>query len=280
MLDIYDEAVNLYYKTPRDPETAAALLKQACACHPDRQDTSCYNYGVILELEEQYDAARSAYKQAWTRRPETAYELALQRLDANVHTPDARQKQIQLLIAACQKPANSAAAARQMQSLLQTTPLADRPTRSVIDQPYFRDCLAGHPEYRHWLAQLPADQWTPAEFRQQWVQGRSDPHPFNGLLDIQLYLKGQLFSQPSSRAITQSWQKLVQFGRQGQAGAAAEQLRQLFNQLDSAAARDASLHTRTRAIKRAIALLVEQEDWFAPVRAHMAIQKLIQPVLQ
>ncbi len=93
--DIYDEAVNLYYKSPRRPEEALALMDRACRLNANGQDLLCYNLGVLRELRgDPPRLALAAYRRASRIRPHAIYTAAVRRLAPD--TPSARPKGVYL----------------------------------------------------------------------------------------------------------------------------------------------------------------------------------------
>lgn len=74
---IYDRVISYYFKEPRQKERALQLLERACNELEENRALSCYNYGVILELEGKKGAALVAYKKANAILPHPLYRSAI-----------------------------------------------------------------------------------------------------------------------------------------------------------------------------------------------------------
>ncbi len=267
--DIYDEAVNLYYKPPRRPEQALTLMERACRENKDGQDILCYNLGVLLELQA---APRrrilAAYKRAGEIRPHALYSAAIQRMQPDPdayaspylqsvarmtvacreNRPDRALSEFRRAIQAAAEnqtsPAESGKAPPSRPELsAPPPPAASAPTvplpRESFAQPFFAECLAGEAqrsEYEQLLNRLIPGGAGGLNLEAQVIRARARLDPFHTLWDVELNLRGLRDGRDSKNPATAEWHDFVQTARRGQGAAAALHLRAFFDGLDALAA--------------------------------------------
>ncbi|MEQ9364982.1 MAG: hypothetical protein RIF32_12095, partial [Leptospirales bacterium] len=305
--DIYDEAVNLYYKPPRRPEQALTLMERACRSNSDGQDILCYNLGVLLELENSpADRILAAYERAQKIRPHALYQGAIQRLDPRPDRYESSYLQtLSRMTEAC-RAGRGAKALQDFRRAVQAAEFASTagvdqapgnaatatlPPRESFAQPFFAQCMADRPEYARLLERLPA---TPGDLEAQLMLARADLDPFHTLWDVELNLRGLADGSQSKNPATAEWHDFIQNARRGQGAAAALHLRAFFDVLE-ALGRDATQKTpanqdpgvqtagirrRVQAFKRAAAVLILNDPYFHRVRGQAAIQSVIRPILK
>lgn len=290
--DIYDEAVNLYYKPPRRPEQALALMDRACRLNSDGQDILCYNLGVLLELQAKpADRILAAYKRARRIRPHALYEGAIQRIAPDPTRYESQYlRSVSRMVVACRAGRSDQALAEFKRTLAtKNTKPADAAPREVFSQPFFAECLADQAEFATLLAQQPSAGTT---LEQQLIRARAHLDPFHSLWDVELNLRGLADGAGSENPATAEWHDFVQSARRGQGAAAALHLRAFFDVLDDLAREAmrkpekngpqsaAGVRQRVRAFKRAAAVLIQGDSYFHRVRRVPAIQAILRPILK
>ncbi|MCR9144034.1 MAG: hypothetical protein NXI24_17435 [bacterium] len=246
--DIYDEAVNLYYKPPRRPEAALTLMERACRSNQNGQDILCYNLGVLLELQAAPPAKiLKAYERAEKIRPHALYRAAIQRIDPDPGRLESEYLQtLSRMTVACrdQRPDRAlaglrrfvAAAGSQADGATVTAAqdvASALPPRESFAQPFFAECLAGPEhatEYAALLEELPE---TPGDLATQLMRARARLDPFHSLWDVELNLRGLADGAGSKNPATTEWHDFIRSARRGQAGPAALHLRAFFDVLDA-----------------------------------------------
>lgn len=331
--DIYDEAVNLYYKSPRRPEAALALMDRACRFNGNGQDLLCFNLGVLRELRgDPPRLALAAYRRAQRIRPHAIYAAAVRRLapDAPAAAPAGAYLQtVHRMISSCRNE-NRRAALIHLRRFVDThtgntaaqLSQADRQRfAQSLGQPFLSECLGAAAEYTRLLDRLravpddTADAAGPgasdrafgevstaaADLDDQLLKQRAALDEFASLWDIERRLRGlSADSDASEHPVTDAWDALREAAADGDGKAAAESLREFFAALrkspapqiaagnsdnptestESAATTDDPGHARrVLALRRAAAILLRGDPYFARVQTHPEIEQALRRIL-
>ncbi len=270
--DIYDEAVSLYFRAPRDPEAAIQLLRRACDRSGASRDLSCYNLGAVLELEARRAEALEAYREAASLSPNPIYAAAVQRMSIDPNRlPSGYQQRLAQAIAAC----NSSDAPRALEAL---AALSDTPThssdgpvyRDVLEQPFFRDCLGQNPAYATLLARL---RKNPENAGAAALAYRARNHEFASLWDMEFFLRNG--AAPARNATTLAWEQALNAAGRGDASAYAARLKDFIATLEARQANaGAGEKARILAMRRAAGILTLHDPNFARVRENPAVRAL------
>ncbi|MCB1310281.1 MAG: hypothetical protein KDK30_18990, partial [Leptospiraceae bacterium] len=97
---------------------------------------------------------------------------------------------------------------------------------------------------------------------------------------MELYLRGLQQREQSHNRITADWQNVLQATRNAQGNVVARELRAMFQALDTYGRRSQIDGQKALAIKRAAAILLQNDPYFARVRGNAAIQSVIAPILR
>ena len=278
--DLYDEAVNLYFKAPRDAEGAINVLREGCRRNLDLQDVTCYNLGVLLEIDGKTQEAREAYEQARQLNPHPLYLAALRALDPGSHPPENRYGQELLrMIGFCRdgRPRDALRVMERLVALQADEANGVRLNQEQFAQPFFAECLADQPAYGVLLAGLPPG----GSLEQTIVRLRAAHDEFHNLWDMESYFRGlQNRRGQSTHALTAAWDVVLEQAGSGNAAATAGGLRTFFARLEAfPAANDQEREMKT-AMRRAAAILVSRDPYFHRVRGAGAVQALISPLLR
>ena len=278
--DLYDEAVNLYFKAPRDAEGAIEVLHEGCRRNLDLQDVTCYNLGVLLEIDGKTQEAREAYERARQLNPHPLYLAALRALDPGSHPPENRYGQELLrMVGFCRegRPRDAVRIMEQLVALQAEENSGIRLNQEQFAQPYFADCLAEQPAYAVLLAGLP----VAGDLENTIVRLRAAHDEFHNLWDMESYFRGlQNHRGHSSHALTAAWQGILKQAGAGNAAATAAGLRTFFARLEAfPAASDQEREMKT-AMRRAAAILVNRDPYFSRVRGSGVVQAVVAPLLR
>ncbi|MCB1317100.1 MAG: tetratricopeptide repeat protein [Leptospiraceae bacterium] len=278
--DIYDEAVNLYFKPPYRKEQAVGLMRSACEYHTELQDASCYNLGILLEIHGQPDQALEAYKRAQSLNPHQLYALAIQRLGGRaIESSSDYLKFMSQIVEQCRAEDREGAllSMRRMMSVAVGPGHPITLHREMLDQPFLQSCLGDSEQYQQYVSELPANSEALDE---AIYRERAAVHPFHGLWDMELYLRNLQQREQSHNRITADWQNVLQATRNAQGNVVARELRAMFQALDTYGRRSQIDGQKALAIKRAAAILLQNDPYFARVRGNAAIQSVIAPILR
>lgn len=310
--EYYAEAVDHYYREPRSPARAIAVLRKACRRVPDRQDVSCYNLGIILENEERPAEALEAYRRAWQLRRHPLYREAVQALAPEPGAyPTPYLRSFRRMVAACGNE-DPKGALLELRRLIEDdrkatsaakTPAAGQPGtpgaegadgpapaeeklapgglhREIFAQPVFAECLAGDSEYADLLASLPE---RGGDVEAEAVHFRALNDPYHTLWDMELHLLRLTRSRDSDHPVTREWQGVM--AARGSGGRAAGHLAAFLDELDRAVqaagpGQREDLERRALAMKRAAAVLIDRDPFFGGIRGHGRVRALIAPYLR
>ncbi len=297
--DIYDEAVNLYYKPPRRPEAALALMDRACRENEDKTDVLCYNLGVLRELQERPTSeALAAYRAAYRLRRHPAYLAAIQRLELDPSVYESEYLRVSAyMVQACRANDAKAALKRLREFVRDRTPVQDeaadvrlqRTYRQNFAQPFFADCLESQgAEYQALLEQLAEPRSNPEAFADDIYEARAKSDGFYALWDVELYLRDLGETTDSDHPATAEWQDVLAAARRGRGDAAALHLEAFFATLNELAREEVrkrpasakALRARVKAMQRAAAVLIRGDSYFARVRGNAKVRAIIAPVLR
>lgn len=276
-VDLYDEAVNLYYKPPFQSERAMQLLEQGCQCNPDHQDLSCYNLGVMREIRGETTAALEAYRKARELKPGPYYNLAIQRLaPGEAELQSAYLQTLRRMVLACRQGQQQSAlqAFDSYVTELKQVEQVARPSREAFGQPFLAECLAGE-RYESLLQELPARPRDAARYYQE----RARLDEFHTIFDMELYYRKELESTDSNQQITATWQIVMEAGQRGDGQLASVALRELFALLGTAGRKSTEERLKAQALRRAAAVLVDRDLYFARIKDHPQVRAAIRPVL-
>lgn len=270
--DLYDEAINLYWKSPRDTEAALKLLRNGCSWNADLQDASCYNLGTLLELEGRREEALEAYRRAQRLRPAPIYDAAIQALQP--HEPSTDSEYLRAMARAVQFCRGNApgAALGELRAASAAAQAGGTPApRTVFAQPFFEQCLSGIADYRGFLAQQPPASASAAG---EQLSNRARSHAFAALWDIEFHM---LHGQGAIRnPLTESWEKATNAAQSGNAAAFGAQLQEFQARLGATCAERSALERRCRAIRRAAGALILYDPLYAAVRESQSVRNLAQ----
>ncbi len=277
--DIYDEAVSLYFRAPRDTSGAIKLLQRACDRGGEGRDLSCYNLGAILELESRQDEALAAYREAASLSPNPVYKAAVQRMAIDPDSlPSAYQQLLGRAIAAC----NSSDAATALEAL--TTLATEQPAahssdgpiyRDVLEQPFFRDCLGQMPAYTALLAR---HRKNPENAGAAALAHRARNNEFASLWDMEFFLRNGAASPRNPT--TQAWEQALSAAGRGDAAAYAARLKDFVAALDARQANaGAGEKARILAMRRAAGILTLHDPNFARVRDNPTVRVLAESLI-
>lgn len=269
--DIYDEAINLYWKEPRDQQAAIDLLKNACRWNSDLQDATCFNLGTLLELEGRADEALDAYRRAEALRSAPVYQAAIQALAP--HKPESDSEYLRAMgqaVAFCHQGNRGAALAALEQARAAAERSGEPAPATAFQQPFFSDCLRGLPDFEVFLKRSPP---APPSLREEQLRLRARAHGFAALWDMEFHLRrGQ---GESRNPLTESWRRALAYADSGSGAAFAAELKEFNTRLESACAPQAALRRRCLAIRRAAVALVLHDPAFARIRDHAAVEAAI-----
>lgn len=277
--DIYDEAVSLYFRAPRDTAAAIKLLRRACDRGGEGRDLSCYNLGAILELESRQAEALEAYREAARLSPNPVYKAAVQRMAIDPDSlPSAYQQFLARAIAACHS-SDTAAALEALNALTSQAAAAhssDAPVyRDVLEQPFFRDCLGQKPAYTALLARL---RKNPENAGAAALAHRARNHEFASLWDMEFFLRNGAASPRNST--TTAWEQALSAAGQGDAGAYVARLKDFVAALEARQANaSAGEKARILAMRRAAGILTLHDPNFARVRDNPTVRALAESLV-
>lgn len=256
--EIWDKAAILYYGEPRNVDGAIDLLVHGCKKVSERRDVSCYNLGVMLELEGRREEARKAYERARDLHPHPMYDNAVVALGGKGDVPAAGKAvgPLRRLEEGC-RANNEPLIRKSMDELSTLIAEGSAPPRETLTQPFFADCLKGIPESTALIAKLvPAKDHAEA----MWYRYRARHHPFWGVWDIELYLRGAVGTAKSGVPTTVAWQKFLTAASQSNGELAGREI-QNFDKAIS------GLPAAFRVpIRRAAAALIQSDALFESVK--------------
>ncbi len=265
--EIWDKAAILYYGEPRNVDGAIDLLVHGCKKVSEKRDVSCYNLGVMLELEGRKEEALKAYSRARELRPHPVYDNAVFALGGRADTSGAGRTigPLRHLEEAC-RSANSALIRKSLEELAALANDGSAPSRETLTQPFFADCLKAVPESTAIVAKLvPAKDYAEST----WIRYRSRHHPFAGVWDIDLYLRGNLATGKSSVPATQAWQKFLNAALQSNGALAGQEIQNFDKAI-------AGLPAPYRiSLRRAAAALVQSDALFESIKANPGVAAFV-----
>jgi len=274
--DIYDEAVFAYFLDPTDPPRALKVLDEACSSNPDHQDVSCYNYGVLLELENRKAEALASYRRANNLHPSALYREAIQSLSPDPAASSTIYLQLlQGLTSACQEknqPRIEGLIVRLKESVKRGEIVL---TRQVMEQPFFSECLKETAD-RTWTASLPSRTDDLGLLLIRYRAAKSD---FASIWDMELFMRGLQGSVRSRNPLTGAWQTVIDSARGGNSAGAARALRVFYSELAAFETRLPDRRNELLALRRAAAVIITREDLFARIKNNEEVLRLIRPYL-
>ena len=287
--EIYDRAISLYFKQPRDPEKALALMRAACEKIRENRALTCYNAGILLELRGEVEEAVQSYRRAAALSPHPFYRAAVQDLEPGQARPKSPYlRKIRVLLANCGR--NNVSGALKAMRELSELPPALRPPRSALLQPYIRSCLKKKKgRYRALLRKF--RQRSYKRYSDQYYKTLAQEKPYFSLWDMELHLRkiGPRAFRPPSRKksahpLTRAWNKTLQTVLKKDVSGARESLEEFYRELTALrrgkAGRGAGASAKIRALGRASALLVLKDKFFRPIQKDPAVQKIVRPWLR
>ena len=266
-LENYDRAVALYFRAPRNPEKAIALLAGACTHIREQQAQSCYNWGLLLEMEKDRSGALSAYRRAAALQPLDVYQAAAAALDESARPEGHRLGALQKALAHCREKNPERALAVMREAAAEK---AGGWTRELVGQPVLRECLGRVRGYQDFVAALPPTG-APLEERHRAAMAARDS--FHRIWDIEARLAGR--ETTSGHPVTTAWRQALRHAARGDGASTGRYLQQFLHALPKSGA-DAP---RARGMAKAAALVVQQTRFFAAVRAHPEVQRFVAAAL-
>ncbi len=262
-LEIYDRAVSLFFRSPRRPEEATVLLAGACAHIKEQQAQSCYNWGLLLELEKDTRGALRAYRRAASLQATDVYVAAAEALDPDHQPAEGRLRALKRAVRLC-------ADKREGQALEELKAGAARNpkawNRELVSQPLFQECLGHTKGYAQFVGSLPK---AGGSLEQQHRAALAARDPFHKLWDLESTFAGR--EPASTHAVTSAWHQALRSAARGD-GAGAGQALARFQAAVSGAGAPAD---RARGMLKAAALVVEQTRYFAAVRSHPEVRSFV-----
>ena len=267
VLEIYDRAVSLYFRAPRRPEKAITLLEGACTHIKEQRAQSCYNWGLLMELEKDRRGALKAYRRAAELDPLDVYRAAVAALDASERPVGKRPNALQRAVLLCAERKAADAFA-----VLKEASAGDHAgwTRELVAQPVFRECLGSVPGYRAFAAGLPGTTRSLTERHRAAMAARDH---FHGLWDIEARLAGH--ESGSRHPVTAAWHQALRYAARGDGAATGRTLQEFLRALPKTG-KDAG---RSRGMARAAGLVVQQTRYFAGVRSHPDVRRFLDSAL-
>ena len=280
-LEVFDRAIALYFKHPRRPGEALQLMKNACDRLKEERALACYNLGLLFELEGNQTPALKAYRRAWRLKAHPVFKSAIESLSPDdVTYSSAYLKSMQKIITLC-RTRKTDAALKVVRQLLKKSAGVDKkdgPPRSALSQPFLKSCFSGYPEYEKLIAVLPEVNGVKNERLYYQIQARR--HPFFSLWDMELQLNKSSSDGRARKKTTRAWADVLKFARARNGGKTASALGEFFKAVNRAPTKTADRSKKQKAMKRAAALLIQNDRYFAAVRGNGRIQAMIRPFLR
>ncbi|MBE7439429.1 MAG: hypothetical protein HS115_13295 [Spirochaetales bacterium] len=167
----FEEAIDAYYRAPRRPEVALAVMKEACQSFPVERDLSCFNYGLLLEWEKKPDLAVQAYQAAYRIRPDPLYREAARNRGGEVIYRERRSQTLARLLKMC-----SAGLTEDALLLAGKAQL----TRPMLETEPLLSCLGRSPVYYELLTGSAADNRNLGQENREALAQKSPLYPFWG----------------------------------------------------------------------------------------------------
>lgn len=268
-LQIYDRAVALYFKAPRDPQKALLLLAGACTHIEERRAQSCYNWGLLLEMEGKDQEARGAYRRAVQIERLPVYESALWASDPSQKPDSTKLAAVRAAAEQC-RLGRSGAALSLLQNAVAAAPKAGW-SRELVAQPFFAQCLEKEARYKSFRDSLNS---AGGDLRRRYASAVAAADDFRAMWDLEARLSGR--EGQSSHRTTRAWLAALRMAAQGNGPGAASALAEFKSSLP----RDGANAERSLAMHRAAALLIRQTRYFARVRAHPGVAGFANEVLK